>query len=120
MDERIVKYVNDILICISEIEAAVDRFGKQYDVFESDFIFRKFVERNIEITGEAMGRILKINPSVPITSARKIVDTRNYVIHAYDSLKPDILWAIVVNHFPKLKSELLSLLSEASDMGENS
>nr|MDE5744287.1 DUF86 domain-containing protein [Paramuribaculum sp.] len=84
----------------------------QYDNFESDVVFRKFVERNIEIMGEAMNRILKIDSSINITSARKIVDTRNYVIHAYDSLKPDILWAIVVNHIPRLKNELSVLLNQ--------
>ena len=30
---------------------AEERFGRQYDVFENDVIFRKFVERNIEILG---------------------------------------------------------------------
>lgn len=82
MDKNIDKFICDILKCISEIELATERFGKQYEVFESDIIFRKFVERNIEIIGEAMGRILKIEPKIPVTSARKIVDTRNYVIHS--------------------------------------
>ncbi len=68
------------------------------------------MERNIEILGEAMNRILKINPEIGITSARKIVDTRNYVIHAYDSLKPDILWAIVINHIPRLKTEIMQII----------
>lgn len=90
---------------------AEERFGRQYDVFENDVIFRKFVERNIEILGEAVNRILKIQPDIKITSARKIVDTRNYVIHAYDSLKPDILWAIVITHIPRLKSDVLHLLN---------
>ena len=58
-----------------------------------------------------MNRILKIDSSIDITAARKIVDTRNYVIHAYDSLKADILWAIVVNHIPRLKKELVGLLN---------
>ncbi|MGN1173007.1 MAG: hypothetical protein ACI4SO_04390 [Muribaculaceae bacterium] len=31
-------------------------------------------------------------------------------MHAYDSLKPDILWSIVINHLPILKKEILSLL----------
>lgn len=87
-----------------------ERFGRQYEIFENDVIFRKFVERNIEIIGEAMNRILKVDPQININSARKIVDTRNYVIHAYDSLKPDILWAIVVNHIPRLKNDILRLL----------
>ena len=98
-----------MLLAISEIEMAENRFGRQYDIFENDVIFRKFVERNIEILGEAMNRILKIEPDINITSARKIVDTRNYVIHAYDSLKPDILWASVINHIPRLKADILRL-----------
>lgn len=111
MDERINKYIEDILTAIQEIEMAQDRFGRQYETFVSDVVFRKFVERNIEILGEAMNRILKLNPKIEVSSARKIVDTRNYVIHAYDSLKPDILWAIVINHIPKLKDELLQIVS---------
>ena len=89
---------------------AQERFGRMYDTFENDVVFRKFVERNIEIIGEAMNRVLKIQPEIGITSARKIVDTRNYVIHAYDSLKPDILWAIVINHIPRLKTEICQLI----------
>lgn len=111
MDERIKKYFEDMLTAISEIEMAESRFGRQYEIFEKDVIFRKFVERNIEILGEAMNRILRINPDIQVTSARKVVDTRNYVIHAYDSLKPDILWAIVVNHIPRLKSDILRLIN---------
>ncbi len=110
MDERILKYLGDMLQAISEVEMAADRFGKQYETFENDIVYRKFVERNIEIIGEAMNRILKVNPAICISSSRKIVDTRNYVIHAYDSLKPDILWAIVINHIPRLKAEILQLI----------
>lgn len=113
MDDSVKKYIHDMLQAISEIEMAEERFGRQYETFENDVVFRKFVERNIEILGEAMNRILKMDPEIKITSARKIVDTRNYVIHAYDSLKPDILWAIVVNHIPKLKAELHLLLNSA-------
>lgn len=113
MDKRVKKYLEDMLVAISEIEMAGDRFGRQYETFEKDVIFRKFVERNIEILGEAMNRILKINSEIKISSARKVVDTRNYVIHAYDSLKSDILWAIVINHLPLLKSEIVQLLEAA-------
>lgn len=37
-------------------------------------------------------------------------DTRNFIIHAYDSLKPDILWGIVINHMPLLKAEIEALM----------
>lgn len=65
----------------------------------------------MEIMGEAMNQALKINPNIPITASRKIVDTRNFVIHAYDSLKPDTLWGIVINHMPLLKKEVEALLN---------
>lgn len=57
-----------------------------------------------------MTQVLKMRPDIPITAARKVVDTRNFVIHSYDSLKPDILWDIVINHMPLLKNEVESLL----------
>lgn len=111
MDKDSRKYLSDILQSIIEIEDTSDRLGRRFDTFLSDYVFRKFVERNIEIMGEAMNRLLKTTPDVAITSARKIVDTRNFVIHGYDSLKPEILWAIVINHLPLLKKEVEQLLS---------
>jgi uncharacterized protein with HEPN domain len=38
------------------------------------------------------------------------VDLRNRVIHAYDSINNEIIWGIVINHLPKLKSEIENLL----------
>jgi uncharacterized protein with HEPN domain len=40
------------------------------------------------------------------------VDTRNYVIHGYDSLRDDIIWSIVVNHLPPLRAEVEKLLAQ--------
>lgn len=110
MDENIDKYLLDTQNAIWEIQVTVNQKGAKFENFIDDFVFRKFVERNIEIIGEAMNRILKIRPEVKISSARKIVDTRNYVIHSYDSLLPDILWSIVINHLPRLKEEIDDLL----------
>lgn len=115
MDDRLSKYLIDIKNSIEEIEIATSERSRRFEVFVSDFVFRKFVERNIEIIGEAMNRILKISPDINITSARKIVDTRNYVIHSYDSLIPEILWAIVNNHLPKLKEEVANLLKQSNN-----
>lgn len=83
---------------------------KLFDEFFGDLLLRRAIERNIEIIGEAMNRILRIDESIAITNARKIVDARNYIIHGYDSLSPDILWSMVINHFPKLKKEVIELL----------
>ena len=112
MDEKVTKYLLDIQLAIAEINQALDERSREFEIFLNDFVFRKFVERNIEIIGEAMNRILRINPDIGITSARKIVDTRNYVIHDYDYLIPEILWAIVINHLPRLEEEVKSLIAK--------
>ena len=90
MDELIKKHLQDILTAIEEVESF---FG------------------NIEIIGEAMNRILKVDKDIAITNSRKIVDARNYIIHGYDSLSVDILWSMVINHLPKLKNEVTALLN---------
>lgn len=104
------KYLSDILSSILEIESFMADRPRMFATFRDDTLFRRGVERNLEIIGEAMNRALKINSNLPITSARKIVDTRNLVIHAYDSLMPEILWGIVINHMPLLKQEVENLL----------
>lgn len=111
MDRKLRKYLTDIMDSILEIESFMVDRQKTYETFCRDTLFRRGVERNIEIMGEAMNQALKINPQLKITNSRKIVDTRNFVIHSYDSLKPDILWAIVINHMPILKKELEILLN---------
>ena len=110
MDDKIKKHLEDILIAIDEIDGYFETIPKKYEVFLNNILLRRGIERNIEIIGEAMSRILKSNSTLSITNARKIVDTRNYVIHGYDSVTADILWSIVVNHLPLLKAEVLELL----------
>lgn len=111
MDRKTSKYLTDVLSSSLEIESFMEGRPREFATFCNDTLFRRGIERNIEIMGEAMNQVLKINPDIPITSARKVVDTRNFVIHAYDSIRPDILWGIVINHLPLLKQEVEKLLN---------
>ena len=56
-----------------------------------------------------MNRLLHLAPDIEISVARRIVDTRNYVIHGYDSVT-NIMWGIIVRHLPLLKKEVQKLL----------
>jgi len=73
---------------------------------------RRAVERNIEIIGEALSKILKLNSNIAISNSRQIVDTRNRIIHGYDTVSDEVIWGIIVNHLPILKTEVESLLGE--------
>lgn len=112
MDDEITKYLTDISNCIEHIEIFMSTRPRQFQTFCEDICFRSAVQWEIAIIGEAMNRILKINPDIAITSARRIVNTRNYLIHGYDSLREDLLWAIVINHLPILKAEIQALMPD--------
>ncbi len=112
MDRILQKYLEDILLAIDEINAFVSQYPRRYEVFCNTPILIRAVQMNVAIIGEAMNRILKIKEDISISNARKIVNTRNYVIHGYDSLRYEILWAIVIKDLPVLKSEIESIMSD--------
>lgn len=111
MKDNIKKYLYDIKISISSVEEylGVKRDFLQY---EKNKLVRRAVEREIEIIGEATNRILKLDETISIENARRIVDTRNWVIHAYDNVDNIIIWEIITKHLPKLKQEVEELLNK--------
>ena len=115
MDRELKKYLEDILVAINEINSFIEQYPRQYEIFCKTPILIRAVQMNIAIIGEATNRILKISNCISITNARKIVNTRNYVIHGYDSLRNEILWAIVIKDLPQLKSEVKDLLTQLSN-----
>ena len=112
MDEYIEKYLYDVLNAIEEVEAFFDGQPKMFGNFQHDILRQRAVERNVEIMGEAINRILKINPDFPLPHARAIINTRNRVIHGYDSVTLEFLWGLVVKHIPALKEDVLNLIKD--------
>lgn len=110
MDNKEKKYLFDIQTCILNIDNYIGE-PKLFDNFESNQMLQDAVERNLEIIGEAINQLLKVNPKIHISNARRIVDARNKIIHGYDSLESVNIWAIVVNHLPTLKQEVSDLLN---------
>ncbi len=111
MDEYIEIYLSDIKRAIEELESYFDGYPMRYEVFEKDYLRRSAVERKTEIMGEAINRILKIQHDFPIPNARAIIDTRNRIIHAYDSVRPEFLWGLVMRHIPELKKDIERLIA---------
>lgn len=85
MDNRIKQYLFDIEQSIEDIELFM-RAINSFEEYEKDKLIKRAVEREIEIIGEAMSRILKIDESIKISDARQIVRTRNRIIHGYDDV----------------------------------
>lgn len=111
MDRKIKTYLTDILASVEMIESFFEGKPMRYEDYHADWKLRLAVERCLEIIGEAMSRILKSEPDIPITHAKAIIGTRNRIIHAYDAISDDIIWSIIVNHLSKLKEEILAILN---------
>ena len=99
MKSEIYTWLEDIDRSINEIYEFLPE-KRDFFEFEKDLKTRKAVERNLEIIGEALNRILQLDPDIEITDSRKIVDTRNRIIHGYDSVTADVLWMIINKPLP--------------------
>ena len=112
MDIEIKAWLYDILNAIHEIDGFFIDTPKEFTAYQNDTRTRRAVERNIEIIGEAMKRILQKDTGIELSNSRKIVDTRNRIIHGYDSVSDDIIWNIVIAQLPVLHTEVEKLLNE--------
>jgi uncharacterized protein with HEPN domain len=105
------KSLGDILTAIGHIEQFLGP-KRDYRAYLKNKLLQSGVERQLEIIGEATNRILKVDPEFPIQSARKVVNLRNHVIHGYDKIENETIWAVVVRHLPLLKAEVKKMLGE--------
>ncbi|MCC6424792.1 MAG: DUF86 domain-containing protein [Phycisphaerales bacterium] len=96
-----------------EAAHAVDQFakGKTFDDYLSDRMLRSAVERQIEILGEAARRVSdtfqSAHPEIPW---RIIIAQRNVLAHEYGEIKHERIWRVVVQHLPRLATQLSPLV----------
>jgi len=110
MDREIKTWLFDILNAIEEIEQFLPQGNRLFEVYKNDLKTKRAVERNLEIIGEANKRILDTDASIEISHSRKIISLRNRIIHGYDVISDELIWGILINDLPKLKSEISILL----------
>lgn len=109
MDKRILVFLVDIRQSIDEIFVFL---GDERDFlkYRADLKTKKAVERNLEIIGEAVGRILKLEPSFSLENARSIIGTRNRIIHSYDNISDEVIWSIVCRELPSLRTHVHTII----------
>ena len=86
--------------------------GRTISELLDDETFSKAIVRSLEIIGEAISRLLKLNETISLSYARIIVDLRNRIIHAYDNVNDAVIWKIIMKDIPMLQQEVQQLLGE--------
>lgn len=112
MDIKIKVWLLDIQNSIDEI---FDFLGddRNFLSYQQDLRTKKAVERNLEIIGEAVNRILKFDKDFPLSDAKNIIGTRNRIIHSYDNISDEVIWTIIIRELPTLKNQIDDLMKDA-------
>ncbi|MGI8668497.1 MAG: HepT-like ribonuclease domain-containing protein [Aridibacter sp.] len=104
-------FLRHILDSISKIERYLQNFD--FEKFKIDEEKIDAVVRNVEIIGEASNNLTRDfrskNTSV---EWRKIIATRNRIIHGYATVDLEIIWSITQKDLGDLKTEIERILEE--------
>jgi len=89
--------------------------GKTFADFENNVILRSAVERQLQIVGEALAQIARLDAALAakIPDLRAIVAFRNILIHGYAVIDNARVWGVVVNDLPRLRDVLSKLLAQS-------
>jgi len=83
------------------------------DTFFSSRMAQEAVIRNLEIIGEASRNLTDdLKDKHPEVPWKRIGAFRNFVAHAYWTIKLDHVWAIVENDLPVLKPQIEAIIAE--------
>ncbi len=95
--------------------------GKTFEDYAADRWFRRAVEREFEIIGEALNRLSRLDSEIAaqISQLRRMVDFRNRIIHGYDSVDDRIVWGVVEGNLGRLLGELNELMGNLNDGRDN-
>ncbi len=115
MDARTKKLLRDVVDAGRSILARCG--GHSFAEYEADRWFRRTVEREFEIIGEALSRLGRSDPSAAaaVSELPRIVGFRNRIIHAYDAIDDAAVWGIVTSHLPHLVEEIEMVLRQEGE-----
>lgn len=111
-NNKILKLLTDILNAIHEIE---EYTANEIHPNKKEFLnipAQRVAERNLEIIGEAINNLIKLDANIAITDKRKIVNLRNKLIHDYDGIDPQLIIPVIDVKLDKLKSEIRALINQ--------
>lgn len=105
-------YIDLALIALRKVPAFMGtRSLKDYQL---DTMCQSAIERQLEIAGDALGQLRKLNPVLfaRVPEGQKVVAFRNVLAHGYASLDHDEVYRVATNDAPALLQALEGLLKE--------
>ncbi len=77
-------------------------------------MLRAAVERQFEIIGEALNRLMRLSPELAsrIPSIGEAIAFRNVLIHGYAQIDHQSVWMTINGDLPKLRAHVAALLPD--------
>lgn len=112
-------YLKHILDCVERVDVYLAGLDEEH--FLSSQMLIDAVNRNIEIIGEACNNLTRdFRSNNPQIEWRRIIGTRNVLIHGYAAVDLEIIWNITQTELPKLKAEIGKILESLEQKDPNS
>ncbi len=114
---------NALLWDMLDAALAVQKFiqSRTFRDYQADRMLRNAVERNIEIIGEASGKMSRAfreaHPEIPL---QRMTAQRHVIAHEYGELEDELIWKVATVRIPELIALLQPLLPRsAKNPGED-
>ncbi|MDQ2721130.1 MAG: DUF86 domain-containing protein [Bacteroidota bacterium] len=104
-------FLSDIHTSIEIIEKHLTNIENRAQ-YQHNFLVTDAVERRLAIIGEALNKALKLNSNIKVSHQKQIIALRHILVHDYDLVDDNTIWATVKIYLPVLKTEVKNLLIE--------
>jgi uncharacterized protein with HEPN domain len=112
MARDVLPAIDDTLDAIEGIENAVA--NKTFADFEADWLLRRGIERAIEIISEASRRVpAELKSKRPEIPWRDVETIGNILRHEYHTVSNPIIWDVVWNDLPTVKTAIEAIAQES-------
>jgi uncharacterized protein with HEPN domain len=103
-------YLEDIAEAAEKILAYSEQVD--YEEFSRKTMVYDAVVRNLEVIGEASKKLPdQVLAEMPEIEWRKVIGLRDVIAHGYFGLNVDVLWDVVQNRIPALRTAVTRVLN---------
>lgn len=114
-DDRL--YLDHMRDCIERIQAYTVE-GRE--TFETSTLIQDGVIRNLQVMAESSQRVsTAVKDAHPEVDWRAISGFRNVLVHDYLGVDLNIVWNVIENELPTLKTQIEAILAEPQDDTED-